>query len=358
MLSLNQSNIRPTNRASPVVVFLGKFSQGSTDNGIRQGLIELGWIVHSIERTAFEIHANHWTLKSLRRVLGEVNKAGLQEVIINTCRDLKPDFFLTVKGVLLDVDTIRELQAIGVPCVCYYPDFHFDYPGLQKETIFSYDFFFTTKIFQLQFLQEGGYNHRAFYLPHGYCPDTHRPFWKLDNFHNEQFDIQYIGNSTNYKAERLIPSFTNASQLSKRIFGHGWVRYQSSVSDHQFHLGDAVNGISYAKAIQEARINIGLHMGPAENGWQDTTSTRTFEIPACGGFMLHVDNSEVRELFAVGSEIDVFSSKEEMLDKSKFYLKKPSLRRSMLVAAHARAVSHHSYSDRAKKMCHCLLANT
>ena len=39
-------------------------------------------------------------------------------------------------------------------------------------------------------------------------------------------------------------------------------------------------------------------MGVAdETQWKDLVSTRTFEIPACKGFMLHVDNSEVREFF-------------------------------------------------------------
>ena len=36
----------------------------------------------------------------------------------------------------------------------------------------------------------------------------------------------------------------------------------------------------------------------------DRTTTRTFEIPASGGFMLHERNEEVLSLYREGSEIN------------------------------------------------------
>jgi hypothetical protein len=92
-------------------------------------------------------------------------------------------------------------------------------------------------------------------------------------------------------------------------------------------------------------------MGPADaSGWQDLVSTRSFEIPACKGFMLHVDNPEIRQLYDVGSEIDVFSSEEDLCAKITFYLEHESIRKTMIEKAYKRCVPSYSYDQRAKEI--------
>jgi spore maturation protein CgeB len=92
-------------------------------------------------------------------------------------------------------------------------------------------------------------------------------------------------------------------------------------------------------------------MGTAdETGWQDLVSTRSFELPACKGFMLHVDNFEIRQLYKVGEEIDVFTSAIELSAKIHFYLKNDALRMQMIHKAYSRCVPAYSYDQRALQL--------
>ena len=78
---------------------------------------------------------------------------------------------------------------------------------------------------------------------------------------------------------------------------------------------------------------------------------RTFEIPACGGFMLHERSGEVVGFFEERKEADYFDSAEELKDKIRFYLDKDDLRAKIARAGHERcATGGYLYSDRAKQI--------
>jgi spore maturation protein CgeB len=104
-----------------------------------------------------------------------------------------------------------------------------------------------------------------------------------------------------------------------------------------------VNGDLYALAIACTKINIGLlsEIRPGASSG-DLTTSRTFEIPACGGFMLHERTAEVLEFFSEDVEIACFGSVDELIDKVRHYLGRDDLRERMRSAAHERCVAHYS----------------
>ena len=69
------------------------------------------------------------------------------------------------------------------------------------------------------------------------------------------------------------------------------------------------------------------------------THLRAFEIPMCGGLQLASYTEELSEYFKDGKEIVLYHSKEEMVDKAKFYLdkKNESLVNLMKKSSRARA---------------------
>ena len=163
-------------------------------------------------------------------------------------------------------------------------------------------------------------------------------------------DVLHAGNHSASKQRWIEGAVDAVPEATFHLVGNRWRENAAGRPLARCSaLGERV-AVSYAEAIQMARINIAVHMGPTASGWEDLVSTRTFEIPACGGFMLHIDNDEVREFFKPGVEIDVFSTPEELADKIRFYLTRPELRMQMIERAHARCVPAYGYAARAREI--------
>ncbi|HMA22170.1 MAG TPA: glycosyltransferase, partial [Gemmatimonadaceae bacterium] len=95
----------------------------------------------------------------------------------------------------------------------------------------------------------------------------------------------------------------------------------------------------YAIAICGSSISLGI-LSEARLGSSsgDLITARTFQIPACGTFMLHERTTEAEQYFAEGREAEFYSGTDELVEKVKRYLDDPvsraavargGLRRSM-----------------------------
>ena len=78
---------------------------------------------------------------------------------------------------------------------------------------------------------------------------------------------------------------------------------------------------------------------------------RTFEVPACGGFLLTERSEEQSEFFDEGTEIECFSSLPELRQKIDYYLRNSSDRIGIALAGYEEASkSASSFEARAKQM--------
>jgi hypothetical protein len=277
------------------------------------------------------------------------------KAILEAVRLAKPSFFLTVKGSYITAETLASVRRLGIFTINYYPDFHFNYPGVCEADFGYYDLFITTKSFQVDYLiRKLGADHVAF-LHHGYVAGFHEPPAQVKP-PAEAADIVYIGNHSKEKEHWLRIVKKRFPEANFKIYGNRW----DSIADKEMFgpsiMGVPVHGRDFAKAIFSAKINLAIHMGMVGNrDWADLVSTRTFEIPACKGFMLHVDNQEIRQLFTPGAEIDVFKDVEELCEKIGFYLGHETIRREMCERAHKRCVPAYSYEERARAIADRLL---
>lgn len=330
------------------IVIAGEFWSGSCARGLADGFRDMGWAVQEVSRPNDGTGLGGLLARAVARVTRPASEAAYRAMILRDCEMVKPDVFLTVKGPSLTSELLRSIRDRGARAVMFYPDVVFQHPGVREDSFDQYDLFVTTKSFQLPYLEARLGAGRVAHIHHGYCPGVHRPVFDHMTEADYACDVVHVGNRSAYKQDWLERLLGLDADLDLRIVGARWTEQSQSVGLARATLAPPRIGVAYAREIQSARINIALHMGPVASGWADLVSTRTFEIPACRGFMLHIDSPEVRSLFEPGVEIDVFSSVEELRDKIDFYLARPELRARMIELAYARCVPAYGYGARAE----------
>ena len=337
----------------PVMLFSGDFRAGTSERGLADGFRRLGWAVHEVDRRNFGFGGRRSLVsRGVTRLMRKGDEAAYRKGVLELCHDLRPDMLFSVKGVGLTRDLLQQARQEGARTSIYYPDLTFNHANVDMESFDQYDLFVTTKSFQVPWLRERLGAGRVAYVPHGYSDAIHQPEVNGVDEQDYRADVLYAGNHSPYKQHWLQQLIDIGPGTDLAIAGNRWREQRPCLQlPAQAFLGE-LQGVGYCRAIQLARINVAFHFGPTDSDWQDLVSTRTFEIPACGGFMLHIDNEEVREFFEPGREIDVFSTAEELHDKITFYLSRPELRRKMIEQASARSVPAYGYVQRAAQIHH------
>lgn len=77
---------------------------------------------------------------------------------------------------------------------------------------------------------------------------------------------------------------------------------------------------------------------------------RTFEIPACGGFLLTEDADNLKDYFVPDKEAAIFRSFPELVEKCKFYLTHEPERQAIAKAGYERVLREHTYVHRFKEI--------
>lgn len=337
--------------SGPRIAIASSLGFGDSAASLAHGFRKNGWDVCPIDRNRHYLGGASFVARVTSRVMRRYFEKSYNDAIIDTVRTYRPEFLLTVKGQAITSDTLRTIRRLGTKSVMYYPDYHFEHRGLDTDSFSEYDLFVTTKSFQVEYLEKWLGKDKVGFVHHGYSVPAHRPI--LPDLAEDEYkvDCLYIGNFSRYKATWMRDIIQRMPDLNLLIVGGLWKQHAAEFGLQSKVLGQVLWGDMYSRIIQESRINIAIHYGPAgPQGWEDNVSTRTFEFPACKGFMLHIDNDEVRDMYEVGEEIDVFNNADELCEKIDYYLKHPEKRRAMIERAYQRAVPAYSYDARASEL--------
>jgi hypothetical protein len=105
-----------------------------------------------------------------------------------------------------------------------------------------------------------------------------------------------------------------------------------------------------------ARYDVSLNMS---NVWADGrpgsaliphVRLRDFEAPMCGACYLTGHSDEIEEFYQVGKEIDTYSTENELIEKARFYLRKPESANSLRQAGLRRARRDHTWKRRFEQL--------
>jgi hypothetical protein len=211
------------------------------------------------------------------------------------------------------------------------------------ECIPLYDFIFTNKSYILEDMKKLGAKNIHF-VNNSYETAFHYPrSLNNDDLHRLGGDVGFIGAWEKERCDSILYLAKNGIKV--KVFGDGkWENYRSVPN---LTIESAIYSEDYSKALRAFKLSLCF----LRKMNFDQQTTRTMEIPACGGFMLAERTDEHSALFEEGEEAAFFSSNEELLEKCRYYLSHEDERKRIAEAGLKRCrTSGYSNEETMKKM--------
>jgi spore maturation protein CgeB len=357
------------------ILFVGYLGRGQTSGMRCAALQRLGHDVVAVDAGEIWKGAGYLT-----RQLGERSAKGarvnrLNESVLRAAQQQKPTLVWAEKQEYLRPDTIRQLSSRGAFTLHYNPDPYFTLAWkrtrLADECLRVYDALVVTKRYELEEYRRHAKG-AIIYSPLGYDLLGHAP--PASPLATPQSEVVFVG-GWEPRRERLLSKAVNVTR-DVAMWGYGWgIAQRSRVNplralrlgrlapgplyfgtphpalEHALREGEGSNGEiyedRYAAVVAGSRIALGF----LREVCPDQHTTRTFEIPAIGGFMLADRTDEHLEFFEEGREAEYFASDDEYVEKLQYYLRNEDARARIARAGHRRCVTAgYSYDDRLREV--------
>ena len=145
-------------------------------------------------------------------------------------------------------------------------------------------------------------------------------------------DVGFIGAWEKERCESIL--FLAKNNINVRVYGDkSWEKYINMYPTLDIRIGGLYSD-NYVKALQSFKISLCF----LRKMNFDQQTTRSVEIPACGGFLMAERTNEHLSLFEENKEAVYFSSNKELLEKCKFYLKNDTERKQIIENGHKRCI--------------------
>jgi len=284
----------------------------------------------------------------------------LSETLWQDIADFQPHIvFFTAQSPFTD-RLMSDISRAGIVSIYWFVE---DFRRMQywKDICNSFDYFFMIQKGEFETLLETTCHKIWGWFPVAADTQSHLPT------HLSLTDTQFYGSDISFMGAAYpnrVRFFSHFPKNNLKLWGTGWS--DSELSGYNVPLADQRITPQQSNIIYQAtKININLHS--SNDGYLDTAifdeygdfvNPRTFEIAACGGFQLVDDRPAIRELFDVDTDIVIFSSVEEALDKAKFYLKNETKRQQIAKNAQQKVYQYHTYKNRLQNMLTVAIENS
>ena len=321
---------------------------GSNGYAGMNALRRAGWSVLVVPE--WEYVPVKWTTPAMRAIGRLIRPRAVKELsaaLARAANDFNPSMLLVFKGTFITPGVLASLRARGVGTYCFFPDVSTRAHGpFLPRALPQYDMVFTTKSFGVGDMKSLGVRN-ATVLLHAFDPELHRPLDLSDDDHARyDCDASFIG-TWSPKKERILAALQERlPDLRLRIWGAQWTKAGSPGLSRAIQ-GRAIEGLEYVKAIRASTINLALlseQRRGASSG--DQVTSRTFHIPAAGGFMLHERTSELLSLLTEGEDVACFGDADELAAKVQHYLAQPAERSTIAQNGRRTVEAEHSWDHR------------
>ena len=319
------------------ILFAGPLWTGSTSVYRVDALRELGHEVVTVDTMPPDPRREHALFARVLNRLGfPPDLAGANARLRRVAAAGGFDVVWVEKGRTLRPSTLRAVRRAnpGAPLVSYALDDMMN-PRNQsrawRASVPVYDVHVTTKTYNVHELPRLGAR-RVLFSGNAYAPAVHRPM-TLTPAERARWgsEVVFVGQ---VEADRLaLIRALVAAGVEVTVHGPDWARHRG---EHPgLKVGEPwVADADYARVVSGAKISLGF----LRKANRDLQTTRSVEIPACGGFMLAERTDEHLALFAEGVEAEFFEGADELIRKTKTYLEHDEARCRIAAAGRERCL--------------------
>jgi hypothetical protein len=333
---------------------VGGYGGNNTSRHRIEALISLGCdveVVDSSTKTLTPMRNIAYQIRSRlfrgRLPVDEYDYANTSSRLLALLHDTKRrwDMIWLERALSIDDSVLRRIRMIDpkVKIVGFSPD---DMNSRHNQScqflraLPCYDVYVTTKSYNVDELHQLGCP-RVLFVGNGFDPNTFRPLpVSPEDERKYGGDVGFIGTFERERADLL--EFLASAGLSVRVWGNGWNHMKGRQSNLKIE-GRPLYGDDFARACAAFKIN--LCFLRKQN--RDLQTTRSVEIPACGGFMLAERTQEHLDMFEEGMEAEFFATRQELLTKCRFFLQNDDKRQAIAKAGRARCIQS-EYSNAAR----------
>lgn len=274
-------------------------------------------------RTIHQVHSPTFSL-DYRALYSQLGCLGFKEYLIEYLKknNILIIYFRDVPSSEIELSFIEELRK-DYYIFCYLGDIleHFDsyycYWGQVLDLVLVDDYY--DKFLFKQYGEE------SLVLPPAYDAEMYAPI----GIENKKYDVSFVGRMDRVGRKEFI-DFLEENGIKVEVFGWG-----------------SKNGVVGKKEMIEIFNNskINLNFTGPSNIFKNKIQSRVKqikghcqEIALTKSFVLTEVSPVIHRLFEIGSEIDVFYDKHDLLDKVNFYLKNDEQRKQMAEKAYRRSL--------------------
>jgi spore maturation protein CgeB len=332
------------------VLYVGSFGEISTSRQRSEALAAIGVSVHPVDGEGPQPRKSP-LFRVINRLFGfPFHRRDVGQRLIKTAAAIRPDVVWFDKAVFVGRDVLASLHRLGNPLLVHYnPDDPFGrargFWSIFVQAIPEYDVHFVPRRENVSEYRECGAAH-VIPFDRGFCPRGHRPPAKAHpRWQAFAAPVAFTGSHERERSASIARLIANGIDVAIR--GSLWERAAEWPALRQHYRGGGVGGEDYALALGAPQIT--LHFLRHAN--RDEQDSRTFEIPACGGFMMAEWSPRHAELFEEDKEAVFFRNDDELIDKVRHYLKRPDECAAIAARGRSRALqSGYDYESRMREL--------
>jgi spore maturation protein CgeB len=291
--------------------------------------------LHPLLQKPLRILANR--LKSTQDALQRIK---INRRLIEAVDRFQPDLVLILKGESLFRETLMTLRSRKIHLVSWWVDDPFNYPTYLPhfglfDTVYLFDKESITKLKALGIPDVD-------YLPCACDPTTFHPqTLNPEDYPHLNCTIGFVATYYPGRGELL----RQMKGLDIGLWGGSWWEVADKLKDlpDGYWRGHRITPADAAKVYNLAKICPNVHHPQTRFGG---LNTRTFEIPAAGGFELVDDVPGLAEHFEIGLEMAVYSSPVHFRELTEYYLSHPLERIEFIERGRVRVMRDHTYRQR------------